>query len=220
MRISIISSLAVAAALAVCVPVSTTQPAFAAAKTSAAADEAEIAAMDLEAAGKLEDAVAKHREAIKLAPNNKAFKENAARTLNNAAIAKHEAKDDVTAISYLEEALALTPNFADAKNNLAALKTGKLNQEGIALLKAGDYAGASAKFSEILTLTPDNKAAKINLDVAQAQLLFKDNPAGSVEKLKDAVALDPSRQFLKDKLAEAQTAADAKAAEEAKAAKK
>ena len=179
------------------------------------ADEAEIAALDLEAQGKLDDAVVKHREALKLMPNSKAFKENAARTLNAAAVAKHDAQNDAVAIGYLEEALVLVPNFQAAKDNLAALKGGKLNSEGVALLKAGDFVGASAKFTEVLALQPTNKAAKINLDVAQAQLLLKDDPAGAVAKLQDAVALDSSRQFLKDKLAEAQAAADAKAAADA-----
>lgn len=182
-------------------------------------DEAEIAALDLEAQGKLDEAIAKHREAITLVPNSKAFKENAARTLNAAAVTKHDAKDDKTAIAYLEEALTFVPNFKQAKDNLALIKSGSLNLEGVGMLKAGDYTGAVTKFTEVLVLQPDNKAAKINLDVAQAQLLLKDDPASAVTKLQDAVALDPSRQFLKDKLAEAQTAADAKAAAEAKAKK-
>lgn len=179
------------------------------------ADEAEIAALDLEAQGKLDEAIVKHREALKLVPNSKAFKENAARTLNSAAVTKHDAKDDAAAIAYLEEALTLVPNFQAAKDNLAAVKGGKLNQEGVTLLKSGDFVGASAKFTEVLALQPTNKAAKINLDVAQAQIILKDDPAGAVVKLQDAVALDPSRQFLKDKLAEAQAAADAKAAADA-----
>jgi tetratricopeptide (TPR) repeat protein len=182
-------------------------------------DEAEIAALDLEAQGKLDDAVVKHREALKLVPNSKAFKENAARTLNAAAIAKHEAKDDATAIAYLEEALVLAPNFAAAKESLAALKSLKLNQDGVALLKASDFAGAAAKFTEQLALQPDNKVAKINLDVAEGQILLKDDPAGAVAKFQNAVSLDPDRQFLKDKLAEAQAAADAKAAADAAAKK-
>ncbi len=182
-------------------------------------DQAEIAALDLEAQGKLDDAIAKHREAIKLVPNSKAFKENAARTLNAAAIAKHDANDDKTAIAYLEEALVLVPNFKQAKENLALIKVVSLNTEGVKLLKSGDFTNAAAKFTEVLSLQADNKAAKINMDVAQAQLLFKDDPAGAALKLQDAVTLDPTRQFLKDRLAEAQTAADAKAAAEAKAKK-
>jgi len=186
-----------------------------AASPHAMGDDAEIAALDLEAQGKLDEAIVKHREALKLVPNSKVFKENAARTLNAAAVAKHDAKDDTTAIAYLEEALTLVPNFAAAKESLAALKSVKLNQDGIALMKASDFAGAAGKFAEQLALQPDSKAAKINLDVAQAQMLLKNDPAGAVVKLQDAVALDPSRQFLKDKLAEAQAAADAKAAADA-----
>jgi len=181
------------------------------------ADEAEIAAMDLEAQGNLEAAIVKHREALQLVPNNKAFKENAARTLNAAAIAKHDAKDDAAAIAYLEEALALVPTFKQARGNLASLKTGKLNLEGVALIKNADFAGAVAKLNEVLALDPDNKAAKINLDVAQSQLLLGNgDAAGAVAKLQEAVSFDPDKQFLKDKLAEAQAAAAAKAAEEAK----
>jgi len=213
MRFSGLSILALAAVFFVAGPLT---PSMAwAASPHEMGDEAEIAALDLEAQGKLEEAIVKHREAIKLVPNSKAFKENAARTLNAAAVAKHDAKDDTTAIAYLEEALTLVPNFTAAKESLAALKSIKLNQDGIALLKSGDFVGAAAKFAEQLTLQPDNKAAKINLDVAQAQILLKDDPAGAVAKLQEAVALEPSRQFLKDKLAEAQAAADAKAAADA-----
>ncbi|GAA0554976.1 tetratricopeptide (TPR) repeat protein [Rhizomicrobium palustre] len=215
MRISI-KILGLAAVLAAA-PVTGWHSAYAG---SAAADDAEIAALDLEAAGKFDDAVLKHREALQLAPKNKSFKENAARTLNSAAVAKHEAKNDAAAVAYLEEALTLMPNFQAAKDNLMAIKGQKTNADGIAALKAGDYAGAVAKFEEVLKVQPDNKSARINLDVAQAQLLMKDDPAGAVEKLKDAVSLDPDRQFLKDKLADAQKAVEAKAAAEAEAAKK
>jgi len=192
-------------------------PAVKAASVYEQAEQAEIAALDLEAQGNLDAAIAKHREALKLTPNNKAFKENAARTLNAAAIAKHNAKDDDAAIAYLEEAIALVPNFKQAQENLTLLKTGKINLDGIAMLKAGDFAGSAAKFQQVLAVDPENKPARINLDVAQSQMLLKSgDPAGAVAKLQDAVSLDPDKQFLKDKLAEAQAAADAKAAEEAK----
>jgi tetratricopeptide (TPR) repeat protein len=203
--------------LAVCGALVLAAPGALAASAHEQAEEAEIAALDLEAQGNLEAAIVKHHEALQLVPNNKAFKENAARTLNAAAIAKHDAKDDAAAIAYLEEALSLVPTFKQARQNLASLKTGKLNQEGVTLLKNGDFAGSAAKFSEVLALDPDNKPAKINLDVAQSQLLLKDgDAAGAVARLQEAVSLEPGRQFLKDKLAEAQAVADAKAAEDAK----
>jgi len=215
MRFANLSFLAAFAALLLAVPGAQ------AASAHEQAEAAEIAALDLEAQGNLEAAIVKHHEALQLLPNNKAFKENAARTLNAAAIAKHDAKDDATAIAYLEEALSLVPAFKQARQNLASLKTGKLNQEGVTLLKNGDFAGSVAKFNEALALDPDNKPARINLDVAQSQLLLKEgDAAGAVAKLREAVALEPDRQFLKDKLAEAQASADAKAAEDAKAKEK
>lgn len=183
MRLIKLSILAVAAALLVAAPYAM------AASPHDQADEAEIAALDLDAAGKFDDALVKHRLALQLWPNNKAFKENFVSTLYKAALAKHDAKDDTTAVALLEEAVTAAPTFKPAQDSLAALKTGKLNQDGIALMKAGNYAGAAAKFTEILKLDPSNKAVKINLDVAEAQLLIKDDPAGAVAKLQDAVSL-------------------------------
>jgi tetratricopeptide (TPR) repeat protein len=203
--------MAVVAAFMLCMP------GVQAASIQDQADDLEISALDLEAKGDLDGAILKHREAVKLVPKNKAFKENFANCLNRAAVAKHEAKDDTTAIAYLEEAVSVLPSFKAAKDNLVALKGAKLNQEGIALLKVPNFQGAVDKFNEVLALDPDNKPAKINRDVAQSELLIQNgDPAGAVAKLQEAVSLDPSRQFLKDELAKAQTAADAKAAEDAK----
>ena len=217
MRIIRLSIMAVCAALFLATPV-IIAPAAQATSIKEQADELEIAALDLEAKGDLEGSIAKHREALKLVPNNKGFKENAASTLYKAALAKHDAKDDATAIAYLEEALGLAPNFKVAKESLATLKSGSINQEGIALLKAGNFAGAVEKFQAVLALDPGNKAARVNLDVAESQIAMSaGDPATAVAKLTDAVSLEPTRQFLKDKLAEAQTALDAKKAEEAKA---
>ena len=168
MRVSRLTILALVAAFVVAGP--SVQNSAWAASPHEMGDEAEIAALDLEAQGKLDDAIVKHREALKLVPNSKAFKENAARTLNSAAIAKHDANDDKTAVAYLEEALVLVPNFKQAKENLALIKVVSLNMEGVKLLKSGDFPNAAAKFTEVLALQADNKAAKINLDVAQAQI--------------------------------------------------
>jgi tetratricopeptide (TPR) repeat protein len=193
------------------------------------ADLAEITAMDLERAGNLDGAIAKHREAItliepiaKYAKKVNTFKENFENTLLNAANAKFNTKDNAGATALLEEALALDPagKFAvtkKVKESLSNLKSGKLNSEGIALLKANDFTGAAAKFKEVLVLDPDNKAVKINLDVAEGQIAMSiGDPATAVAKLQDAANLDPSRQFLKDELAKAQAAVDVKAAEDAK----
>jgi tetratricopeptide (TPR) repeat protein len=193
------------------------------------ADEAEITALDLEKAGNIDAALAKHREAIKLiepvakyAKKLATFRENFEITLLNAAVGKFNVKDQAGATAYLEEALAQDPagKFAvtkKVKESLATVKTGALNGDGVALLKAGNAAGAAEKFKAVLDLDPTNKAAKINLDVAESEMaLAAGDPASAVAKLQDAVNLDPSRQFLKDELAKAQAAADAKAAEDAK----
>jgi tetratricopeptide (TPR) repeat protein len=193
------------------------------------ADEAEITAMDLEKAGNLDGAVAKHREAIKLlepiakyAKKVATFKENFEITLLNAANAKFNAKDQAGAVALLEEALALDPAGKYAvtkkvKESLGAVKSTTLNQDGVNLLKAGNAAGAVEKFKEVLNLDPNNKAARINCDVAEAQVaVAAGDPATAVAKMQDAVSLDPSRQFLQDELAKVKAAADAKAAEDAK----
>ncbi|GAA0573989.1 hypothetical protein [Rhizomicrobium electricum] len=193
------------------------------------ADEAEITAMDLEKAGNLDGAVAKHREAIKLlepiakyAKKTATFKENFEITLLNAANAKFNAKDQAGAVALLEEAVALDPAGKYAvtkkvKESLSAVKGASLNQEGVNLLKAGNAAGAVEKFKQVLDLDPTNKAARINCDVAEAQVaLTAGDPATAVAKMQDAVSLDPSRQFLQDELTKVKAAADAKAAEDAK----
>ncbi len=216
MRFIRLGIVALCAALISTVPV-VLAPAAHAASVKDQADELEIAALDLEAKGDLDGAIAKHREALKLVPNNKAFKENAASTLYKAALLKHDAKDDAGAIAYLEEAVGLVPTFKPAKESLATLKSGSINTEGIALLKAGNYQGAAEKFKAVLDLDPGNKAAKINLDVAESQIaMTAGDPATAVAKLTDAVSLDQTHQFLKDKLAEAQKALDAKKADEDK----
>ena len=224
MRFSRLSVVAVFAAFIAVMP-----GAQAAESVGDQADELEITALDLEKAGNLDGALAKHREAIKLiepvakyAKKAATFKENFEITLLNAANAKFNAKDEAGATVLLEEALAQDPagKFAvtkKVKESLAAVKTTKLNQDGVALLKAGNNAGAVEKFKEVLNLDPNNKAAKINCDVAETQVaLAAGDPATAVAKMQDAVNLDPSRQFLKDELAKAQAAADAKAAEDAK----
>ena len=193
------------------------------------ADLAEITALDLEKAGNMDAAVAKHREAIKLlesapkyAKKLATFKENFEITLLNAATTKFNAKDQAGATALLEEAVALDPAgklavTKKAKESLGALKSSTLNQEGVNLLKAGNAAGAVEKFKQVLDLDPTNKAAKINCDVAEAQLAVNaGDPATAVIKMQDAVSLDPSRQFLQDELTKVKAAADAKAADEAK----
>jgi tetratricopeptide (TPR) repeat protein len=193
------------------------------------ADEAEITAMDLEKAGNLDGAVAKHREAIKLlepiakyAKKVATFKENFEITLLNAANAKFNAKDQAGAAALLEEALALDPAGKNAltkkvKESLAAVKSTSLNQEGVDLLKAGNAAAAVEKFKQVLDLDPTNKAARVNCDVAEAQVaLAAGDPATALVKMQDAVNLEPSRQFLQDGLAKIKEAAEAKAAADAK----
>ncbi len=224
MRFSHFSVLAVFSAFIMVVP-----GAQAAASVADQADEAEITALDLEKAGNLDGAIAKHREAIKLiepiakyAKKTATFKENFEITLLNAATAKFNAKDEAGAAAYLEEAVAQDPAgklavTQKAKDSLAAVKGGQLNNEGVALLKAGNGAGAVEKFKAVLTLDPSNKAAKINYDVAEAQVaLAAGDPVTAAAKLQEALSIDPSRQFLKDELAKVQAAADAKAAEDAK----
>jgi tetratricopeptide (TPR) repeat protein len=192
------------------------------------ADELEITAMDLERAGNLDGAIAKHRAAIALiepvaryAAKVRTFKENFANTLLNAATGRYNAHDEAGSTALLEEALALDPAGRSAvtrrvRESLAVVKSGKLNQEGVALMHTGNYQAAAAKFREVLTLDATNRAARINLDVAESELaMAAGDPATAVTKLQDALTLDPDRQLLKDQLVKAQTAAATKAAEEA-----
>jgi tetratricopeptide (TPR) repeat protein len=209
MRFSRLSIMAVFAAFVLAVP-------GAHASAQSQAEDAELAAFDLEAQGNLDAAIAKHREALALTPNNKPYKENFARTLNAAGIAKYQAKDFPAAIAYFEEAIGLFPNFQTAKDNLFTVKGERLNTEGMTLFKNGDFTGALAKFNEVLALNANYKPARINKDATEAQLaMTAGDPATAVIKLREAVSLNPDSAFLKGKLAEAEAAAAAKAAEDA-----
>jgi tetratricopeptide (TPR) repeat protein len=202
------------AALALCAPSAGAKSAI------EQATDLELEAMDLQQAGNLDAAIAKHREAVQICPQGnpqcKAYKQNLAEALNTAGVAKYTAKDYVTAIADFQEALANVPNFNNAKQNLAIAQGEKLNAEGMVLFKNSDFAGAVEKFKAALAAQPGYKNALVNRDAAEAEIAINAGDfATAVAKLQEAVSVAPT-QFLQDKLAKAQASL---AEQQAKAAK-
>ncbi|HUO99648.1 MAG TPA: tetratricopeptide repeat protein [Rhizomicrobium sp.] len=183
------------------------------------ASQLEIDAFDLQAKGDLDGALAKHREAVKIYPSSKAFKQNFAELLNNVGVTKFQAKDYAGAIALFQEALDNVPDFGRAKANLALAKAELANTAGMALFKNGDFAGAIAKFNEALAADPNYKNALVNRDAAEGEVAMKaEDFTTAVAKFQEAVSITPVK-FLQDKLTEAQAdlaAQQAKAAEEQK----
>ena len=168
------------------------------------ATELEIDAMDLQQKGDLDGAVAKHRQAVQIYPQSKAFKQNLAQALNDCGVAKYQAKDNAAAIALFQEALANVPNFERAKTNLAMVQGDLLNAEGMVLFKKGDFAGAAEKFRQALAAQPGYKNGVVNLDAAEAEIAEKaQDYATAVAKLQHAVSI-ASTPFLVDKLTKAQ----------------
>jgi len=214
MRIGGLCAVAFGAVLALA-----TSPAVANAAFDQATD-LELQAMDLQQAGDLDGAIAKHREAVQICPQGnpqcKAYKQNLAEALNTAGVAKYAAKDYVTAIADFQEAIANVPNFDRAKQNLSVALGEKLNAEGMVLFKNSDFAGAVEKFKAALAAEPGYKNALVNRDAAEAEIATRAGDfATAVAKLQEAVAV-ASTPFLQDKLAKAQAAL---AEQQAKAAK-
>ena len=179
-------------------------PAHAASSAFDQATELEIDAMDLQQKGDLDGAVAKHRQAVQIYPQSKAFKQNCAQALNDAGVAKYQAKDYATAIALFQEALANVPGFDRAKINLSLVQGDQFNGEGMALFKNGDFAGAVEKFKQALAAEPGYKNATVNRDAAEAEIALKASDfATAVAKLQEAVSI-ASTPFLLDKLAKAQ----------------
>jgi tetratricopeptide (TPR) repeat protein len=170
------------------------------------ASQLEIDAFDLQQKGDLAGAIAKHREAVQLYPQSKAFKQNLAQALNDAGVAKYQAKDYPGAIALLQEALSNVPTFDRAKANLSMAQADQFNAEGMVLFKNGDFVNAVEKFKQALAAEPGYKNALVNRDAAEAEIASKAGDfATAVVKLQEAVAT-ASTPFLVDKLAKAQAA--------------
>ncbi|HEY0281502.1 MAG TPA: tetratricopeptide repeat protein [Rhizomicrobium sp.] len=170
------------------------------------ATQLELDGMDLMQKGDLDGAITKYRQAVQIYPKSKAFRQNLAEALNNAGVAKYQAKDYPAAISDFQEALANVPNFAQAKTNLALAQGDQFNAEGLVLFKAGDFAGAVQKFNEALVAEPGYKNAIVNRDAAEAEIALKNGDlATAVAKLQEAVSI-ASTPFLQNKLETAQAA--------------
>jgi len=63
---------------------------------------------------------------------------------------------------FLEQALAITPQFPEARGQLAAAR----NAQGLGQLQAGGFAAAELSLSRVLELTPDLNQARNNLGLA------------------------------------------------------
>ena len=133
-------------------------------------------------AGRIEEALAHRREAVRLEPEESKYHYNLAMTLSAA-----NQRDE--AIRHYQEALRLAPNEARTHNNLAILlgQTGdhsralshyaqavQLNPDdalyhynhGVALMRAGRHRDATASFETALQLRHDFADARVNLATA------------------------------------------------------
>jgi protein O-GlcNAc transferase len=115
-------------------------------------------------------AVACHREAAALAPDDPAI-------LNNLGLALREAGEPAASAEALREAVRLRPDYAIALNNL-----------GLALLALDDVDGALEAFRGAVRSKPDYARARHNLGNALRRA--GDRPAGLAE-LREALRLDP-----------------------------
>ena len=115
-------------------------------------------------------AVACHREAASLAPDDPAV-------LNNLGLALRESGDASASAVALREAVRLRPDYAIALNNL-----------GLALLALDDVSGALEAFRDAVRCKPDYARARHNLGNALRRA--GDRPAGLAE-LREALRLDP-----------------------------
>ncbi len=115
-------------------------------------------------------AVACHRDAAALSPDDPAV-------LNNLGLALREAGDAAASAEALREAVRLRPDYAIALNNL-----------GLALLALDDVPGAVRAFQDAVCAKPDYARARHNLGNALRR--SGDRPAGLAE-LREALRLDP-----------------------------
>jgi predicted O-linked N-acetylglucosamine transferase (SPINDLY family) len=115
-------------------------------------------------------AIASHREAASLAPDDPAV-------LNNLGHALREAGDAAAAVEALREAIRLRPDYAIALNNL-----------GLALQALEDAPGSLDAFRGAVRAKPDYARARHNLGNALRRA--GERPAG-VAELREALRLDP-----------------------------
>jgi Flp pilus assembly protein TadD len=124
-------------------------------------------AMLCERARKPEEALAHHREALRLAPGSPRY-------LNNLGFALHLRKQSKEAIPLLEEGLRADPADARLRNNL-----------GFALAAVGDFPGAARNFQ----LAGTRAQARNNLGLAYEQA---GNLLQAYEQYLEAVQIDSS----------------------------
>jgi Flp pilus assembly protein TadD len=95
--------------------------------------------------GRLEEAVASYREAVRLEPGH-------AEACNNLGVALHALRRNDEALDVLRHALAIAPDYAEAHNNL-----------GNALRERGEFVAAETRYRRALELKPDYAEARHNL---------------------------------------------------------
>jgi len=107
--------------------------------------------IDLEHAGKIEEAIAHYEQALRIKPDD-------AKAHNNLGVALKDQRKVPEAIAHYEQALRIRPNFAEAHNNL-----------GVALAQTGKIEEAIAHFEQALGIEPDYAEAHYHLGNALAQ---------------------------------------------------
>jgi tetratricopeptide (TPR) repeat protein len=136
--------------------------------------------------GRMDDAIAHRREAVRLLPYESRYHYNLALTLASA-------QQRAEAIHHYQQSLQLAPGEARTHNNLAILH-GEMGDEktavfhygeavrlepanalyhynhGVALLRSGRHADAAASFETALELRPDHAEAHFNLATALMRL--------------------------------------------------
>ena len=115
-------------------------------------------------------AVACHRAAASLAPDDPAV-------LNNLGLALRESGDAPASAEVLREAIRLRPDYAIALNNL-----------GLALLATDDVPGAISAFRDAVRSKPDYARARHNLGNALGRAGER---AAGLAELREAIRLDP-----------------------------
>ena len=138
----------------------------------------------LEAEGRLDEAIAQDREALRIKPDY-------AEARNNLGSALMERGKPGEAIEHLREAVRLSPRYVTAHNNL-----------GLALGATGHADEAIAHFTEAIRLNPLFAPAHGNLGVALAQQGRVDE---AVTAFRDSVRLQPGAMEAHQNLARALT---------------
>lgn len=135
--------------------------------------------LQLQRAGRFEEAIGDHREALRLRPD---FAE-AANNLG-AALNQHGRLDEAAAA--FAQAIKIAPQYADARFNLANL-----------LVSQGHTGEAIPHYEAALSANPRDVAARVNLGVALQRAGRRE---AAIEQFREALRIDPGSAAAKENL--------------------